>query len=206
MKEQNIIKRTKKPNTTASTTRELKKLGIEAGMVVLLHCSLSSIGWVCGGASALIKLFENLLGEEGTLVMAAHPGDLSGPSSWPAPPVPRQWVKTIKKTMPPFYKDLTPSKGMGKTAEFFRCCSRVLRSSHPLLHLAEYRAKYSRKKVKRCWAPILEEGKRAEKNFLDINLGSEDFAKTGMDYGKSKACISKGRIGRAGARLMQQRI
>ena len=40
------------PPTRESLAHDLRMLGLASGMLVLLHSSLSSLGWVCGGASA----------------------------------------------------------------------------------------------------------------------------------------------------------
>ena len=47
----------------------LKKLGLKAGDVVLLHSSLSSLGHVDGGAETVIEAFLAVLGAKGTLVV-----------------------------------------------------------------------------------------------------------------------------------------
>jgi aminoglycoside 3-N-acetyltransferase len=47
---------------------DLKKVGITQGDVILLHSSLVSIGYVDGGADAVIDAFLDIIGPEGTLV------------------------------------------------------------------------------------------------------------------------------------------
>lgn len=47
----------------------LRALGIAAGDLVLVHSSYKSLGIVDGGADAVIRGFENVLGKAGTLVM-----------------------------------------------------------------------------------------------------------------------------------------
>jgi aminoglycoside 3-N-acetyltransferase len=46
----------------------LKELGITEGDIVLVHSSLSSLGYVVNGAQAVIDAFESVIGKEGTLV------------------------------------------------------------------------------------------------------------------------------------------
>jgi len=129
--EEEVIKRSLKPQTRTSLKEGLAEAGVKSGMVLLVHSSLSSLGWVCGKEAALILALEDLLGPEGTLVMPAHSGDLSHPRLWSMPPVPKHWWPTIVETMPAFSKDLTPSRGMGKVAECFRKQKMVIRSNHP---------------------------------------------------------------------------
>lgn len=131
MSEQTVIENTKTPNTISTLVRDFHNLGIKPGMTLLVHSSLSSIGWVCGGAVSVIQALEEVLTDEGTLVMPAHSCSLSDPSHWQFPPVPEFWWQTIKDEMPVFDKDLTPTQGMGAIAETFRKQSGVVRSSHP---------------------------------------------------------------------------
>lgn len=85
-----------RPNTVSSLCEEFVELGVERGMVLLVHSSLSALGWVCGGAVAVVRALERVLGEEGTLVMPTHSGDLSDPSEWRHPAVPKVWWQMIR--------------------------------------------------------------------------------------------------------------
>ncbi len=131
MPEAQVIDKTEILATVASLQTDFKALGIEEGMVLLVHSSLSALGWVCGGAVAVIIALQQVLGEAGTLVMPAHSSDLSDPSQWENPPVPEAWWQTIRETMPAYDPDLTPTRSMGKIAETFRTQKGVLRSVHP---------------------------------------------------------------------------
>ncbi len=132
MSEKLVIENTKKPNTTYSLNNELKDLGVTEGDVLLVHSSLSSIGWICGGPQTLIEVLLKAVGKEGTLVMPAHSRDWSNPENWSNPPVPKDWVPIIQENMPAFDKELTPTRGIGRTAELFRTLKDTLRSDHPL--------------------------------------------------------------------------
>ena len=132
MPEGQVVYKTETPVTVESLQTDFKALGIEKGMVLCVHSSLSSIGWVCGGPVAVIIALQAVLGKTGTLVMPTHSTDLSDPRQWENPPVPESWWQTIRETMPAYDPDLTPTRSMGKIAETFRRQRGVVRSAHPL--------------------------------------------------------------------------
>ena len=132
MPEDQVVRKTETLATIESLQADFRALGIKKGMVLIVHSSLSAIGWVCGGAVAVIIALQEVLGETGTLVMPTHSTDLIDPSQWENPPVPELWWQTIRETMPAYAPDLTPTRSMGKIAETFRKQNSVLRSAHPL--------------------------------------------------------------------------
>ncbi len=137
MSEAEAIENTKgMPATVQSIADDLSNLGVSRGMTLLVHASLSSLGWVCGGPVAVVFALERALGDEGTLAMPTHCGDLSEPSRWRHPPVPESWWETIRQEMPAYDVDLTPTRGMGAVAECFRRQKGTLRSPHPTISFA----------------------------------------------------------------------
>lgn len=133
MSEENVILNSSKPITLNDLKRDLKAIGINQGDVVLVHSSLSALGWVCGGAQTVIMALEETIGETGTIVMPSHSGDWSDPTSWCNPPVPKEWIPIIKETMPAYDPNLTKTRGIGTVAELFRLQPGVYRSKHPQL-------------------------------------------------------------------------
>jgi len=131
MPEGQVVQKTETLATVESLQADFKALGIQKGVILLVHSSLSAMGWVCGGAVAVIIALQEVLGESGTLVMPTHATDLSDPSQWENPSVPETWWQTIRETMPAYDPDLTPTRSMGKIAETFRKQKDVLRSTHP---------------------------------------------------------------------------
>jgi len=131
MSEVDTINTIDTPRTRESLGRDLRDLGLHAGQTVIVHSSLSSIGWVCGGPVAVIQALMDVLTPDGTLIMPAHSGELSEPAEWQHPPVPAEWWSIIRETMPAFDPRLTPTRGMGRIAETFRTWPDVKRSYHP---------------------------------------------------------------------------
>lgn len=119
------------PNTTESLKADLKKLGLKKDMNIVVHSSLSKLGWVCGGPVAVIAALQELISPGGTILMPAHTGELSEPSYWENPPVPESWWDTIRTSTPAFDKETTPTRAMGSIAETFRKNENTLRSDHP---------------------------------------------------------------------------
>ncbi|WP_119067621.1 aminoglycoside N(3)-acetyltransferase [Aggregatilinea lenta] len=138
MSELDAIQGSNTPNTITSLAAELAALGVQPGMTVIAHSSLSKLGWVAGGPVAVVYALERVVGPEGTLVMPAHSGDLSDPAEWQNPPVPEVWWEIIRETTPAFDPDLTPTRGMGAIPECFRKQRGVLRSAHPQVSFAAW--------------------------------------------------------------------
>jgi len=143
-RERQLIERTHealgRPVTRSSLVDDFKKLGVEEGMTLIVHSALSAVGWVAGGAQAVVEALQQAVGEAGTLVMPTHTGSLSDPSHWRNPPAPESWWDAIRAEMPAFDPDVTPTYGMGVVPETFRRMKGVRRSRHPHLSFAAWGA------------------------------------------------------------------
>ncbi len=135
MGEREVVEKTDEPRTVQSLKKDLLDGGVDGAEILLVHSSLSSLGWVCGGAQAVVEaLVEVVL--PGTLVMPTFSGGLSDPSRWENPPVPESWWETIRAEMPAFDTEMTPVGSVGMIPEVFRKSSKVVRSSHPTVSFA----------------------------------------------------------------------
>jgi aminoglycoside 3-N-acetyltransferase len=118
------------PLTRGTLAADLAASGLNAGDTVLVHSSLRAIGWVCGGAVAVVQALLDILGPEGTLVVPAMTAGNRDPSTW-QPPVPPSWWPIIRDSLPGFDPALTPSEAVGAVAEQVRTWPGAVRSDHP---------------------------------------------------------------------------
>lgn len=100
--------------TLAQLLSDLRRLGISPGSVLAVHASLSSLGYVQGGAETVIAALMEAVGPEGTLVMLHDRF---------SPPVPldeadRTAGVTWKVRKLP-WSDLQAHTGMGRIADTF---------------------------------------------------------------------------------------
>lgn len=123
--------RSDRPLTVAGLVPELRAAGVPAGGTVIVHSALSRLGWVAGGAQAVVEALTAALGPDGTLVMPTQCGGLSDPAQWSRPPVPEDWWDEIRAGTPAYDPRATPTRGMGAVPECFRACAGVRRSAHP---------------------------------------------------------------------------
>lgn len=124
------------PTTRESLAADLRALGVQPGMIVLLHSSLCSLGWVCGGAQAVVQACFDVLTPMGTLVVPTQTGENSEPSHWSRPPVDASWWTIIRAHMPAFDPQITPSQHMGIIPELVRTWPGSVRSNHPAVSFA----------------------------------------------------------------------
>ena len=177
MSEATAIENTPSPRTRESLGRELSQAGLVSGMTVIVHSSLSSLGWVCGGPVAVVQALMDVVTDSGTIVMPTHSGDYSDPAEWQHPPVPAAWCPIIRETMPVFDPRITPTRGMGQIVEVFRTCHGVLRSNHPDVSFA-------------AWGR--HAGRVTDGHALDYSLGEQSPLARFYDLGGSVLLLGVG--------------
>lgn len=136
MTEHRIVASTPEPRTQESLTRDLQRLGVKPGDTLLVHCAMSKVGWVSGGAETIVRALLGAITQAGTLVMPSQSSQLSDPANWQAPAVPGTWIEIIRATLPAFNPRTTPTRDMGAVAELFRAWPDTRRSMHPTCSFA----------------------------------------------------------------------
>ena len=129
---QKCIDKNFKPITKEVLIHKFSQLGIKQGDTLLVHVSLSSLGYVVGGAEALFLALRDVIGEQGTIVVPSQTVEISDPASWQYPPVPQEWHDVIRDAMPAYSKDLSYSKAMGAFSQFIGILPNSIRSNHPM--------------------------------------------------------------------------
>ncbi len=123
-----------------TTESELKnafiKLGVKSGMHIMVHASMSKLGYVVNGANDVIDALFNVVGGGGTVLVSANTSQITDPSEWKNPPVPCDWVETIRNNMKPFDAKTTPIRGRGVVPDAFMLYPGVCRSKHPVKSIA----------------------------------------------------------------------
>lgn len=116
----------------------LKKVGISIGQTIMVHTSLSSLGFVCGGAQTIIEALLESVGSEGTIMMPTQSWKNLDPTSGVHWEEPEEWWQLIRDNWPAYNKDITPTNSMGVVAEMFRTWPGTLRSNHPARSVAAH--------------------------------------------------------------------
>ena len=129
---QKCIDKNLKPITKDILSHKFSQLGIMQGDTLLVHASLSSLGYVVGGAEALFLALRDVIGEKGTIVVPSQTVEISDPASWQYPPVPQEWHDVIRSSMPAYSKNLSYSKAMGAFSQFIGILPDSIRSNHPM--------------------------------------------------------------------------
>ena len=127
-----------KPITKNEIKEAFAQIGLSAGTTVMVHTSLSAIGYVCGGAQAVIEALTETVGPEGTIMMPMQSWKNLDPEDGVHWNIEEEYWQIIRDNWPAYDKHITPTNTMGAVAEMFRSWPGVLRSDHPARSVAAW--------------------------------------------------------------------
>jgi aminoglycoside 3-N-acetyltransferase len=119
--------------TSGQLVRDFRRLGVKPGQTLLVHASLRSLGWVSGGAGAVVSALRQALGPEGNIVVPASTETNSLTSRKHRERIAQMTAnqaERYREEMPAFDKVATKS-GAGAIAEKIRKSEGAVRSDHP---------------------------------------------------------------------------
>lgn len=114
----------------------LEAVGVHKGQHIMVHTSLRSLGYVCGGAQVMIEALLESVGTGGTILMPTQSWKNLDPAAGVHWEEPQEWWQLIRDNWPAYNKDITPTNTMGAVAEMFRRWPGSLRSDHPARSVA----------------------------------------------------------------------
>lgn len=165
---------------------QLTALGITSGDSLLVHSSLKSMGWIAGGAQAVVEALMETITAKGTLIMPAQSTDNSEPSYWMNPPIPENWHQPLREGLPAFDPHLTAMRGMGKIPETLHRHPETIRSPHPShsfiawgKHAAEW---MSEQPIDNSFGPGSPVGKMMESDVKILLIGTGFDSCTALHY------------------------
>ncbi|SPT51645.1 MULTISPECIES: aminoglycoside 3-N-acetyltransferase [Actinomadura] len=129
MDEVGLLKRSGGPVTRQGLARDLGRLGLGAGDVVMFHTRMSALGYVAGGSQTVINALRDAVGERGTLMVTCGWND--------APPYdfvewPPEWQDALRAEHPAYDPLLSEADhSNGRLPEALRRWPGAVRSRHP---------------------------------------------------------------------------
>ncbi len=117
--------------TKESLINGLRGIGVSGNMIIEVHSSLSSFGFVVGGARTVVDALLEIASNGGTILMPLQESNNREPSAWANPPLlPELWDE-VRENTPPFDAHYSDIPHMGAIAEEFRNRPGVIFSDHP---------------------------------------------------------------------------
>ncbi len=129
--------------TKEDLIKALKYIGVCTNMNVEVHASLSSLGYVAGGARTVVDALMEMITDGGTILMPTQTTDNTDPSSWVNPPANPSLWDTIRESMPAYNPECSDLSSMGAIVENFRHREGVVFSNHPSTSFAAW-GRYAR--------------------------------------------------------------
>ena len=115
--------------TRSRLAQDLKKLGLRPGGVVMVHCRMSALGRVVGGAETVVRALLDVVGPEGTIMaytgwQDAPPDDLGA--------LDREARRAYVEEHPPYDPRVAlSSRDHGRVPEALRTWPGARHSGHP---------------------------------------------------------------------------
>lgn len=132
-----------RPVTKQDIISAVRNVGLKEGSTVMVHTSLSRIGYVCGGAQTVIEALIEVVGHEGTLMMPTQSWKNLDPEDGVHWDTEEEYWDIIRKNWPAYDKRITPTNTMGAVSEMFRSWPGTVRSDHPARSVAAW-GKYAK--------------------------------------------------------------
>jgi aminoglycoside 3-N-acetyltransferase len=197
---------------------DLRNLGVREGMVLLVHASLSAIGWVAGGEQSLLEALSEVVGDSGTLVMPTRtmgalaelfrtqPGTLrsSHPHRSFAASGPGAGRVVAAHDLDSPVGERSPLKSMVDLGGWVLLLG-VGHKKSTTLHLGEHRCDYPGKHDVRNAAPVTVDGTRTWAQWDELWVADDDFEQVGAAFAQSCGLVRSAQVGRAPGLLMPQR-
>lgn len=118
--------------TQKHLSQHLTELGIKTGDVIEVHASLKSVGYILGGAQTLLDAILEVIGLEGTLVMAAQSWGNSEPAYFENPPIEVEMYEVLRNTHPAYRGKQEDYRYMGDLVRAVQLRPNSYLSSHPI--------------------------------------------------------------------------
>jgi len=206
-KEKLLVEKTNSPITKDILKKDLRKIGLQTGDIVIVHSSMSKIGWVVGDAITVINALMEVLTEEGTLVMPTMTSGNTDPANWNYPAVPENWKPIIRKEMPPYDPAISPTRNMGRIPELFRTLPNVFRSNHPQSSFSAW-GKHAKEIVNEHKLELSFGHESPLRKVYNLNgkillLGVQHSSNTSLHYAEVKAELSNFPIETQGAAILE---
>ncbi|MFD0900908.1 aminoglycoside 3-N-acetyltransferase [Actinomadura sediminis] len=124
-----LLKRSGGPVTRSGLVRDLGKLGVAEGDIVMFHTRMSALGYVAGGAPTVIDALRDAVGAEGTLMVTCGWNDAPpyAFTDWPA-----DWQAAVRAEHPAYDPQVSEADhSNGRLPEALRRRPGAVRSRHP---------------------------------------------------------------------------
>ncbi len=175
----------------------LRNVGVKRGQAIMVHTSLSSLGYVCGGAQTIIEALLHSVGQEGTIMMPTQSWKNLDPTTGVYWQEPKEWWPVIREYIPAYddyAKYLTEKHSLSDIfgdgspiGRLYELDGAVLLigvgyDKNTSLHLADARAEYPGKHTVVESSAIQVDGQRVWKSYETLAVDGEDFPAIGEAF------------------------